>query len=156
MQEAFIDYHIRNVSDRYDFDSVRVGIQPFSTDFRGFLFQDNQLGVRLFGNRDNNRYQYNLAWFRRIEKDTNSGLNDLGEDLRDDDIFVANLYRQDFPVLGMTSQAIADLQPQPRTTRSPTRTAFRPGRSSSASRSCASTTSSIWASTSTAGSAGST
>jgi hypothetical protein len=46
VQEAFLDYHIRNVSDRYDFDSVRVGIQPFSTDFRGFLFQDNQLGVR--------------------------------------------------------------------------------------------------------------
>jgi hypothetical protein len=105
VQEAFIDYHIRNVSDRYDFDSVRVGIQPFSTDFRGFLFQDNQLGIRFFGNRENNLYQYNLAWFRRIEKDTNSGLNDLGEDLRHDDIFVANLYRQDFPVIGMTSQA---------------------------------------------------
>ena len=105
VQEAFLDYHIRNVSERFDFDSIRVGIQPFSTDFRGFLFQDNQLGVRLFGTRDNNLYQYNLAWFRRIEKDTNSGLNDLGEDLRKDDVFVANLYRQDFPVLGMTSQA---------------------------------------------------
>ncbi len=105
VQEAFLDYHIRNVSDRYDFDSVRVGIQPFSTDFRGFLFQDNQLGVRLFGNRDNNRWQYNLAWFRRIEKDTNSGLNDIGEELRDDDVYVANLYRQDFPVIGLTSQA---------------------------------------------------
>ena len=58
----------------------------------------------MFGNRDNNIYQYNLAWFRRIEKDTNSGLNDLSEDLRDDDIFIANLYRQDFPVLGFTSQ----------------------------------------------------
>ncbi|HET6971148.1 MAG TPA: hypothetical protein VFH92_08485, partial [Phenylobacterium sp.] len=74
VQEAFVDYHIRNVSDRYDFDSLRVGIQPFSTDFRGFLFQDNQFGVRLFGNRDNNRFQYNLAAFWRIEKDTNSGL----------------------------------------------------------------------------------
>ena len=44
-----------------DFDSLRIGIQPFSSDFRGFLFQDNQLGVRLFGTRDNNRWQYNLA-----------------------------------------------------------------------------------------------
>ena len=105
VQEAFLDYHIRNVSERFDFDSIRVGIQPFSTDFRGFLFQDNQLGVRLFGTRANNLYQYNLAWFRRIEKDTNSGLNDLGEDIRKDDVFVANLYRQDFPVIGMTSQA---------------------------------------------------
>ena len=105
VQEALIDYHIRNVSDRFDFNSVRVGIQPFSSDFRGFLFQDNELGVRLFGTRQNNLYQYNLAWFRMIEKDTNSGLNDLGEDLRKNDTFVANVYRQDFPVLGMTSQA---------------------------------------------------
>ncbi|WP_420467528.1 hypothetical protein [Panacagrimonas sp.] len=106
VQELFVDYHIRNVSDRYDFDSIRAGIQPFTADFRGFLFQDLQLGVRLFGTRDNNRWQYNLAWFRRVEKDTNSLLNDLGQPLRKDDIFVANLYRQDFPVLGHTSQLV--------------------------------------------------
>jgi hypothetical protein len=105
LQEAFLDYHIRNVSERFDFDSIRAGIQPFTTDFRGFLFQDNQLGVRLFGTRDNNLWQYNLAWFRRLDKDVNSGLNDVGEDLREDDVFVANLYRQDFPILGLTSQA---------------------------------------------------
>ena len=104
LQEAFFDYHIRNVSDRFDFDSIRAGIQPFQTDFRGFLFQDQPLGVRLFGNRNNNIFQYNLGWFRRIEKDTNSGLNDLGKPLRDDDIYVANLYWQDFPVLGFASQ----------------------------------------------------
>jgi hypothetical protein len=104
VQEAFIDYHIRNVSDRYDFDSVRVGIQPFSSDFRGFLFQDNQLGIRFFGDRDNNRWQYNLAAFKRIEKDTNSGLNDVGQPLRRDEVFVANLYRQDLPFPGLTSQ----------------------------------------------------
>ncbi|WP_193187948.1 hypothetical protein [Nisaea sediminum] len=104
LQEAFVDYHIRNVSDRYDFDSIRVGIQPFSSDFRGFLFQDNQLGVRLFGDRDNNIYQYNLAWFRRLEKDTNSGLNDVDRKLREDDVFIANLYWQDFPALGYQSQ----------------------------------------------------
>lgn len=105
VQELFVDKHLRDVSERYDFDAVRFGIQPFSTDFRGFLFQDLQFGARLFGNRDNNRWQYNLAWFRRIEKDTNSGLNDVGAGLRDDDIFVANLYRQDWPRIGFTSQA---------------------------------------------------
>lgn len=104
VQAAFIDKHLRNVSDNYDFDSLRIGIQPFSSDFRGFLFQDNQLGVRLFGTRASNRWQYNLAYFRRLEKDTNSGLNDLGQSLRDDDVFIANLYRQDFPALGFTSQ----------------------------------------------------
>jgi hypothetical protein len=105
LQELFLDAHLRNVSDRYDFDSIRVGIQPFTTDFRGFLFLDNQLGIRLFGTRDNNLWQYNLAYFRRVEKDTNSGLNDIRQDIRDDEVFVANLYRQDFPVRGFTSQA---------------------------------------------------
>ncbi len=107
MQELFLDYHIRNVSERYDFDSIRVGIQPFNADFRGFMFLDNQPGVRLFGTRNNNIFQYNLAWFRRLEKDTNSGLNDLGKKVRDDDVFVGNLFWQDFPVLGFTSQITA-------------------------------------------------
>jgi hypothetical protein len=107
VQEFFIDYHIRNVSDRYDFDSVRVGVQPFQADFRGFLFNDQQLGIRFFGNRDNNRFQYNLAAFWRLEKDTNSGLNSVVQTPRRDYVFFANLYRQDFPVVGLTSQISA-------------------------------------------------
>ena len=107
VQEAFVDYHLRNVSERYDFDSIRVGIQPFQNDFRGFLFNDDQLGIRLFGDRDNNRLQYNLAAFWRLEKDTNSGLNNLTERPRDDFVLIANLYRQDFLVPGLTSQISA-------------------------------------------------
>jgi len=106
IQELFFDKHLRDVSVRYDFDSVRIGVQPFTADFRGLLFVDQPFGVRLFGNRDNNRWQYNLAWFRRLEKDTNSGLNDVGQRLRADDAFVFNLYRQDWPVLGFTTQGI--------------------------------------------------
>lgn len=105
VQELFVDKHLRNVSDRYDFDSLRVGIQPFTADFRGFLYNDVPVGVRLFGTRDNNQWQYNLGWFRRLEKDTNSGLNDLRARPRRDDLFVANVYRQDFPRSGFTSQA---------------------------------------------------
>jgi hypothetical protein len=109
IQGLFVDKHLRNVSERFDFDSLRVGIQPITADFRGFLFQDSPVGVRLFGTRDNNRWQYNIGWFRRIEKDTNSGLNDITENelsdaLRDDDVFLFNLYRQDFPFIGFTSQ----------------------------------------------------
>jgi hypothetical protein len=105
VQELFFDKHLRNTSDRYDFDSLRIGIQPFQTDFRGFLFNDLQLGVRLFGNRDNNRFQYNVAAFWRLEKDTNSGLNSIVQRPRDDFVFVANAYVQDFPVPSFTSQA---------------------------------------------------
>ncbi|WP_144037802.1 hypothetical protein [Sphingopyxis sp. KK2] len=104
VQELFVDKHLGNDSDRYDFHSIRVGIQPFQSDFRGFLFQDSQLGIRFFGNRDNNRFQYNLAAFWRLEKDTNSGLNDITQTPRDDFIFTGNVYRQDFPFVGLTSQ----------------------------------------------------
>jgi hypothetical protein len=104
VQEAFVDYHIRNTSERYDFDSIRAGIQPFQADFRGFLFNDQQLGIRLFGNRDNNRFQYNLAAFWRLEKDTNSGLNDVTQRPRDDWLLIANVYRQDFLIPALTSQ----------------------------------------------------
>jgi SH3-like domain-containing protein len=106
IQELFVDKHLRDVSPRYDFDSVRVGIQPFSADFRGFLFLDQPFGVRLFGIRDDNRWQYNLGWFRRLEKDTNSGLNDVTQTMRKDDSLVVNLYRQDWPVQGFTSQGV--------------------------------------------------
>ncbi|HZP68206.1 MAG TPA: hypothetical protein VFB32_18025 [Rudaea sp.] len=105
VQELWVDKHLRDVDSRYDFDSLRIGIQPFSTDFRGFLFQDSEPGIRLFGNRDNNRWQYNIAYFRRLEKDLNSGLNDVTRGLRHDDILIGNVYRQDFPWTGYTSQA---------------------------------------------------
>jgi len=105
VQEAFVDYHLaRFDNDRFDFISLRAGIQPFQSDFRGFLFNDQQLGVRLFGSRDNNRFQFNLGAFWRLEKDTNSGLNDVTQSPRDDFVFVANAYRQDFLVPALTSQ----------------------------------------------------
>ncbi|MCO5794111.1 MAG: hypothetical protein HEQ21_14925 [Blastomonas sp.] len=105
IQEAFIDYHLGAYdTSRYDFISLRAGIQPMQADFRGFLFQDNQLGIRLFGNRDNNRFQFNIGAFWRLEKDTNSGLNSVVDSPRDDWVFFANAYRQDFPVVGLTSQ----------------------------------------------------
>lgn len=106
VQEAFVDYHFSQFdNDRFDFISIRAGIQPFQSDFRGFLFNDQQLGVRLFGSRDNNRFQFNLGAFWRLEKDTNSGLNVILRSPRDDFVFVANAYRQDFLFPGLTSQA---------------------------------------------------
>jgi hypothetical protein len=108
VQEAFVDYHFSQFdNDRFDFISIRAGIQPFQSDFRGFLFNDQQLGVRLFGSRDNNRFQFNVGAFWRLEKDTNSGLNSVVKSPRDDFVFVANLYRQDFLVPALTSQFTA-------------------------------------------------
>jgi hypothetical protein len=94
INELFADIHLVNTSERYDFISSRTGIQPFISDFRGFIYNTSEPGVRLFGNYDNNIYQFNLAYFRRMDKDTNSGLNTWFED-RYEDVYVANLYRQD-------------------------------------------------------------
>ncbi len=106
VQELFFLKDLRTLDERFDFDEVRVGIQPFSSDFRGFLFQDSEPGVRFFGNRDNNRWQYNLAYFRPLEKDLNSGLNDVTKAPRHEDIVIFNVYRQDLPIQGFTSQGI--------------------------------------------------
>ncbi len=48
LQEAFGEVKLFDVGSNFDFVSVRAGIQPFTSDFRGFLFRDNNLGVRVF------------------------------------------------------------------------------------------------------------
>lgn len=102
-QEAFGEVKLTDVSPNYDFASFRGGIQPFNTDFRGFLFVDSQPGARFFGNAKSNRYEYNVAYFRPLEKDTYSRLNTIFEDRRQD-IVVANLFKQDFVRPGFTQQ----------------------------------------------------
>ena len=101
-EEAFAEVKFTDVNENYDFISARVGIQPFVSDFRGFIYSDNNLGGRLFGAFSNNRYQYNLAYFYQLEKDTNSGLNRF--DRRNQNIYVANIFRQDFLTKGYTIQ----------------------------------------------------
>ena len=102
LQEYSVDYHLGDLSDNYDFIAVKAGSQGYNHDFRGFLFNDVNLGGRLFGNWDNNRWQYNLAGFDLREKDTFSGLNTL--DQRNQKVFFANAYRQDFLWPGYTAQ----------------------------------------------------
>ncbi len=103
LQEIFYERKLKDLSPNYDFVSVRVGSQPFTSDFRGFIFSDTNLGARLFGNYASNRYQYNLAIFDRREKDTNSGLNTLTE-RRGQQVGIANFYWQDFFFKGYTEE----------------------------------------------------
>jgi Carboxypeptidase regulatory-like domain len=102
VQELFAEYKIADLSPDYDFVSVRAGIQQFTSDFRGFLFSDEQPGLRFFGNLKSNRWQYNLAYFQMLEKDTNSGLNTF--ERRHQQVGVANLYMQDFLRKGYTTE----------------------------------------------------
>ena len=102
LQEMFGEVKLADLSPNFDFVSARAGIQPFNSDFRGFVFTDTNLGARLFGNFESNRDQYNVAFFHRLEKDTNSGLNSYHR--RNQRVMVANFYRQDFLVDGYTAQ----------------------------------------------------
>lgn len=105
LEEAFAEVKLTDVNENFDFVSARFGIQPFVSDFRGFIFSDNNLGARIFGSADNNRIQYNLAYFAQLEKDTNSGLNRF--DRRQQNVYLANFFRQDFIRKGYTIQASA-------------------------------------------------
>ena len=102
LQEAFVEYKLADLGPDYDFVSVRAGTQPFNADFRGFLFSDINRAVRLFGTNFSNRDQFNLAYFRQWEKDTNTALNTFND--RRQNLFFANYYRQDFLVPGYTAQ----------------------------------------------------
>ena len=94
-------------SPYFDSTSLRVGLQAFSSDFRGFIFSDANLGARLFGNFGSNRWQFNVAFFEMLEKDANSELNVINFRrlrFRDQKVYIANLYRQDTFVKGYTTQ----------------------------------------------------
>jgi len=106
LQEAFAEVKLHDLGPNYDFVSVRAGIQAFNGDFRGFLFVEEQPGVRIFGNLDSNRWQYNVAYFNFLEKNTNSGLNSMA--LRNQQVIIANAYRQDFLFQGYTAQLSVD------------------------------------------------
>ena len=102
LQEAFVEVKLHDLSPNFDFISVRAGIQGFNSDFRGFLFVEEQPGIRIFGNLESNRWQYNLAYFNFLEKNTNSGLNSMA--LRNKQVIIGNVYRQDFLFQGYTAQ----------------------------------------------------
>jgi hypothetical protein len=103
-QEAFVEVKLHDLSPNYDFVSARAGIQGFNSDFRGFLFVDEQPGLRIFGNLNNDRIEYNAAYFNLLEKDTNSGLNSFA--LRDQQVILANIYMQDFFFPGYTAEFV--------------------------------------------------
>ncbi len=102
-QELFFEYHLADLSPYYDFVSSRAGIQGFTSDFRGFVFSDNNLAFRLFGNFGSNRNQWNVVYLHPLEKDTNSQLNTTFS-TRGQDVVIANYFRQDFLWFGYNAQ----------------------------------------------------
>lgn len=102
LQQLFFEAHLLDLSENYDFAALRVGTQTFNADFRGHVFFDSNWGYRLFGNLNKNRIQYNLALFDLFEKESFSELNTFDD--RNQSVFVANVYCQDFLTEGYTAQ----------------------------------------------------
>ncbi|MCA1561965.1 MAG: carboxypeptidase-like regulatory domain-containing protein [Acidobacteria bacterium] len=102
LQEAFAEVKIADLSDHYDFLSVRAGIQEFSSDFRGFLAVLESPGIRFFGTLASNRIEYNAAFFDLLEKETNSGFNEWKR--RKQQVWIGSVYIQDFLTPGYTTQ----------------------------------------------------
>lgn len=102
LQQFFFEIHLLDLSENYDFAAFRVGTQTFNADFRGHVFFEQNWGYRLFGNLWKNRLQYNIALFDLFEKESFSELNTFDD--RNQNVFVANLYWQDFLVKGYTAQ----------------------------------------------------
>ena len=105
LQEAFVEVKLHDLSDNYDFISARAGIQQFNADFRGFLFVDEQPGLRIFGDLHSDRIEYNAAYFQFLEKNTNSGLNTF--EPRHQQVVLGNIYLQDFFFSGYTAEFLA-------------------------------------------------
>jgi hypothetical protein len=102
LQEAFVEAKLLDLSSNYDVISVRAGVQELSTDFRGFVAVVEQPGVRFFGTLRSSRIEYNAAFFDFLEKEANSGFNELHR--RHQQMAVANVYVQDFLTRGYTAQ----------------------------------------------------
>jgi len=104
LQEAFVEVKLHELGPNYDFISARAGIQQFNADFRGFLFVDEQPALRVFGNLHSDRIEYNLAYVHLLEKNTNSDLNTF--DRRHQQVFLGNVYLQDFFFPGYTAEFV--------------------------------------------------
>lgn len=102
LEEAFFEAKLADTSPHYDFLSMRLGSQPFVSDFRGFVFADINRGARFFGTRNANRDQYNVIVLDQREKETNSELNSYED--RHQTVAIANYFRQDFIWPGYTAQ----------------------------------------------------
>jgi hypothetical protein len=94
MLEAFGEAKLFEVGETFDATSARVGLQFFNSDFFGFVYNDVQPGVRIFGELDRNQFKFNLAGFDRLNKEKLSGLNEFKR--REHQVAIASFQWDDF------------------------------------------------------------
>jgi len=104
LEEWFYETKLADSSPNYDFISIRAGSQPFTSDFRGFIFSDTNRGVRIFGNRLSNQDQYNAEFSFHYNKDKASEeFDNNGFLVRPDPVGVLSPHQVDAYYLGMAS-----------------------------------------------------
>lgn len=81
-EEAWLEAKLFDTPNR-----LRVGLQEYKSDFLGLIYNDNDLGVRLYG--ENEKLKWNLSYFYKTEHDAVSELFD--PTYADQDVFIATL-----------------------------------------------------------------
>ncbi len=104
--EAFAEHKVFDLGE-LDLAFIRLGIEPFKSEFHGLLFFDNTLSARLFGEYAKNKYRYNFAVLRPINKDAHSNFSNV----IDDDEPQGNSDGLQDRYIGIASLAIADVTP---------------------------------------------
>jgi hypothetical protein len=98
IEEAWFE-HVLTPHDASTRWSARVGVLPLRSDFRGFVYDDSNLGLLLSGANDA-YWSWELALFDRRDRDTETGLLEVDE-ARDQVVAVARLRRDEWaPFVG--------------------------------------------------------
>lgn len=99
VQELFAEALLWESDPYLDFGSLRLGRQAFASDFRNFVFADNNDGIQLFGTLNESTIDFQLAFFDLASKDPFSNLNDgIGD--RDQTFWAANVFVEDLLATG--------------------------------------------------------
>lgn len=99
VQELFGELLLWESDPYLDFGSLRLGRQAFASDFRNFIFQDNNDGIQLFGTLNESKIDYQFAFFDLVAKDPFSNLNRGFED-RDQTFWAASVFFEDLLATG--------------------------------------------------------
>lgn len=75
--ETFGEVKLFEIGQTLDATSARLGLQFFTSDFFGFIYNDVQPGARLFSEIARNQFKVNAAFFDRLNKEKLSGLNEF-------------------------------------------------------------------------------
>lgn len=104
VQELFGEALLWDSNPYLDFGSIRVGRQAFASDFRNFIFTDQNDGIQLFGTLNESKVDFQLAFFDLVAKDPVSNLNRGFED-REQTFLAANVFFEDLLATGYKIEA---------------------------------------------------